>query len=137
SPGPGTVQTRRPYAAIAPTITTINQRDGDGKSWYDALQLKADKRFAHGLQMLVSYTYSKTEDNVTPAGLHPDLRDVRMPALSKTIDIPHIFIASWTYEFPSMQQGSALGRRLTEGWAVSAITNYHSGDPLDIRVTTS
>jgi hypothetical protein len=60
-----------------------------------------------------------------------------MPALSKTIDIPHIFIASWTYEFPSMQQGSALGRRLTDGWTVSAITNYHSGDPLDIRVTTS
>src|SRR5439155_8293065 len=82
-PGPGAVQSRRPYFAVAPTITTINQRDGDGKSWYDALQVKMDKRFAHGLQMLVSYTYSKTEDNITPASVHPSLANVRMPARSK------------------------------------------------------
>jgi hypothetical protein len=43
----------RPYLAIAPTITTINQRDGDGKSWYDALQMKVEKRFAHGLRRLL------------------------------------------------------------------------------------
>jgi hypothetical protein len=134
-PGEGAVQARRPYFAIAPTITTINQRDGDGKSWYDALQVKVDKRFSHGLQMLMSYTYSKTEDNITPASLHPSLRDVRMPALSKAIDIPHIFVVSWSYEIPSFQGGAA--KALTEGWVISGITNYHSGDPLDIRVTTS
>jgi Carboxypeptidase regulatory-like domain/TonB dependent receptor len=81
-PGAGNVNQRRPYFAIAPTITTINQRDGDGKSWYDALQMKVEKRFAHGLQALVSYTHSKTTDNVTPASLHPSLRNVVMPALS-------------------------------------------------------
>jgi hypothetical protein len=48
-PGPGAVQQRRPYYGIAPTLTTINQRDGDGESWYDALQMKFDKRFSHGL----------------------------------------------------------------------------------------
>ena len=51
-----------------------------------------------GLQMLVSYTYSRTDDNVTPATLHPLLADVRMPALSKAIDIPQIFVVSATYE---------------------------------------
>src|SRR5581483_7229981 len=70
-PGPGAIPQRRPYYAIAPTITTINMRDGDGKSWYDALQVKLDKRFSHGLQMLVSYAYSRTDDNITPAGIHP------------------------------------------------------------------
>ena len=142
-PGPGAVQPRRPYNAIAPTITTINQRDGDGKSWYDALQVKVDKRFAHGLQALFSYTYSKTEDNITPAGLHPSLADVRMPARSKALDIPHIFVVSWTYELPfgSGQQfgseSSGLVKGLIHGWAISSITNYHSGDPLDIRVSSS
>src|SRR5205807_5724940 len=100
APGAGAVQQRRPFFAIAPTISTINMRDGDGKSWYDALQMKLDKRFSHGLQMLVSYTHSKTEDNVTPASLHPLLAGVRMPALSKAIDIPNIFVVSWTYELP-------------------------------------
>jgi TonB dependent receptor-like, beta-barrel len=142
-PGPGAVQERRPYFAIAPTLSTINQRDGDGKSWYDALQLKADKRFTHGFQMLVSYTYSKTEDNVTPAGLHPSLAGVRMPALSKAIDIPHIFVVSATYELPLgrgkrfLSTSTGLAGALAEGWTASVITNYHSGDPLDARVSAS
>jgi hypothetical protein len=134
-PGPGAVQQRRPYFALAPTITTINQRDGNGSSWYDALQVKVDKRFSHGLQMLVAYTYSKTEDNITPASLHPSLADVRMPALSKTLDIPHIFSASWSYELPAA--GAGWAKRLSEGWSISGITSYHSGDPLDIRVSNS
>jgi hypothetical protein len=143
APGSGAVQQRRPYFGIAPTITTINQRDGDGKSWYDALQLKVDKRLSHGLQLLVSYTYSKTEDNVTPATLHPLLADVRMPALSKAIDIPQIFVVSATYELPfgpgkAFATGeSALSKALVQGWSVSVITNYHSGDPLDVRVSAS
>jgi Carboxypeptidase regulatory-like domain/TonB dependent receptor-like, beta-barrel len=142
-PGPGAVQSRRPYNNIAPTITTINKRDGDGKSWYDALQLKADKRFSHGVQMLASYTYSKTEDNVTPAGLHPSLANVRMPALSKALDIPHIFVVSATYELPFgrgrryFSQASGVAGALAEGWTTSIITNYHSGDPLDVRVSAS
>ena len=136
-PGPGAVQARRPYFAIAPTITTINQRDGDGKSWYDALQLKLDKRFSHGLQMLVSYTRSRTDDNVTPAGLHPSLRDVRMPALSKALDIPNIFVLSWTYELPFGKGQTGVVKKVLEGWTISGITNYHSGDPLDIRVSSS
>ena len=140
-PGTGAVQQRRPYFAIAPTITTINQRDGDGKSWYNALQLKADKRFSHGLQMLVSYTYSKTEDNFLGASLAPGLADLRTPSSgtggSKMLDIPNLFVVSWTYEIPGAKGGSAAMRRLTEGWTVSGITNYHSGDPLDIRVGSS
>jgi hypothetical protein len=135
-PGPGTVQQRRPFFAIAPTITTINMRDGDGKSWYDALQMKLDKRFSHGLQALISYTYSKTTDNITPAGIAPQLAGVVMPAISKTIDIPNIFVASWTYEIPQKGGGPAA-RALTAGWAISGMTSYHSGDPLDIRVSSS
>lgn len=136
-PGPGAVQQRRPYFAIAPTITTINMRDGDGKSWYDALQLKLDKRFSHGLQALISYTYSKTTDNITPASVAPQRADVVMRALSKTLDIPHIFVASWTYEIPVPSATGPLAKALAEGWSVSGMTAFHSGDPLDIRVSSS
>ena len=47
-PGPGSIPERRPYFRIAPNITTINERDGDGRSWYDALQTKLEKRFPPG-----------------------------------------------------------------------------------------
>jgi hypothetical protein len=142
-PGAGPVAPRRPYYAIAPNISTITLRDGDGKSSYHSLQAKADKRFSHGLQMLVSYTYSKSKDNVAPAGLHPSLKDRRMPSMSKTLDIPHIFVVSATYELPFgpgrrfLSNGTGALRKLVEGWTVSAITNYHSGDPLDVRVSAS
>ena len=142
APGPGSIPERRPYFAIAPNVTAINERDGDGKSWYDALQTKVEKRFSHGLQMLVSYTFSKTEDDITPVqGIHPTaLGDrERMPSLSKAIDIPHNLVVSATYELPfgEGQRFLANAGALVEGWSVSAITSYMSGDPLDLRVSAS
>jgi len=124
-------------------VTAVNLRDGNGKSWYDALQLKLEKRFAHGLQTLVSYTYSRTDDNITPAGIHPSLANVRMPAASKALDIPNILVTSWTYELPFgpgqrfLSDSSGLAKRFVEGWTISGITNYHSGDPLNITVASS
>jgi hypothetical protein len=44
---------------------------------------------------------------------------------------------SWTYEIPAMKSGGAVARTLTDGWALSEMTHYHSGDPLDIRVSNS
>jgi len=139
-PGPGSVQQRRPYFGVAPTITTINQRDGGGSTWYDALQLKLDKRFSHGLQMLVAYTYSRTDDNMASLGVHPTLEiRQRAPGVSgsKMLDIPHIFTASATYELPFGKGSTGLARALVQGWTLSAITIYHSGDPLDVRVSAS
>jgi hypothetical protein len=145
-PGAGAVQQRRPYFSLAPTLTTINERDGDRNSWYDALQVKLDKRFSHGLQMLVSYTYARTKDDMVSVGLHPSL-DLRLPSPgvggSKMLDIPHILAASATYELPFGQGKrflsgrSGLVRTLVDGWVLSAVTMYHSGDPLDIRVSAS
>jgi len=139
-PGPGNVQQRRPYFGVAPGITTINQRDGAGKTWYNALQLKLDKRFSHGLQALVAYTYSKTEDNIATLGVHPTLEiRQRAPGVSgsKMLDIPHIFTASATYELPFYKGMAGAARALLGGWALSVITMYHSGDPLDVRVSAS
>ena len=89
-PGPGNVQQRRPYFSVAPGITTINQRDGAGKTWYNALQVKVDKRFSHGLQALLAYTYSKTEDNIATLGIHPTLEiRQRAPERQREQDAGH------------------------------------------------
>jgi hypothetical protein len=137
-PGPGAIQARRPYFGVAPTITTINQRDGGGRTWYDALQVKLDKRFSGGLQALVAYTYSRTEDDIAARGLHPGL-DIRQRAPgvsgSKMLDIPQIFTASVTYELPFAKNATGATRALAAGWSLSTITLYHSGDPLDIRLS--
>ena len=49
-------QALRPF----PQYQDISERNsGIGRSWYDALQLKAERRFG-ALQLMVAYTYSKT-----------------------------------------------------------------------------
>jgi hypothetical protein len=139
-PGPGALDPRRPYFNVAPNTPSINQRSGDGKSWYDALQVKLDKRFTGGLQGLVSYTYSKSED--TTFILHPSF-DTRAPSIGKAIDIPHNLVVSWTYELPVgpgkrfANGGSAVVQKLVGGWAVNGITMYQSGEPLNVTVASS
>ena len=139
-PGPGALNPRRPYFNVAPNITAINQRSGDAESWYDALQLKVDKRFAQGLQALVSYTFSRTEDTVFV--LHPAF-ETRAKATSKTVDVPHNLVLSWTYELPFGRgktfatDASPVVDKIIGGWAINGITSYQSGEPLNIRLATS
>ena len=64
-PGPGDFTTQLPFYGVAPNIPTVDQRNGDGTSHYNALQVKLEKRYSSGLSFLASYTYSKTMDNTT------------------------------------------------------------------------
>lgn len=139
-PGPGNLNERRPYFSLAPNISVINQRSGDAESWYDALQVKVDKRFSQGLQALLSYTWSRTED--TAFILHPAI-ETRAPSTGKALDIPQNFVLSWTYELPIgpgkrfFSHASGVPAAFVEGWAVNGITMYQSGQPLNIRLASS
>ena len=55
-PGPGAIQGRRPY----PVFGGISYFSQDMSSDYNALQVKAEKRYGSGLWFLLSYTYSKS-----------------------------------------------------------------------------
>jgi Carboxypeptidase regulatory-like domain len=139
-PGPGNLNQRRPYFNLVPNLTSINQRSGDAESWYDALQVKLDKRFSGGLHALLSYTFSRSED--TAFILHPAF-ETRAKSTGKAIDIPHNLVASWGYELPVgpgkrfASRGSRVAQKLLEGWAVNGITSYQSGEPLNIRLASS
>jgi hypothetical protein len=139
-PGPGALDPRRPYFSIAPNIPVINQRSGDAESWYDALQVKVDKRFSQGLQALLSYTWSSSED--TAFILHPAF-ETRAPSIGKAIDVPHNFVLSFAYELPFgagktfMSDASGVVQKLVEGWAINGITMFQSGQPLNIRLASS
>jgi hypothetical protein len=138
-PGPGNVNERRPYFSLVPNIPTINERSGEAESWYNALQMKLDKRFSEGLQALISYTFSRSED--TAFILHPAI-ETRAPSIGKAVDIPHNLVVSWAYELPfgpgkRYLSGGGPARHLLGGWAVNGITMFQSGDPLNIQVASS
>jgi hypothetical protein len=58
-PGPGNVQSRRPY----PELANIFYLESGINSNYNALTAKLTERFSRGFTALVSYTFSKSIDN--------------------------------------------------------------------------
>lgn len=114
---------------------------------YDALQLKAEHRFAQGFLIFSSFTWSKNLGNAgiryylsTPIQNAYDLSAER--ALSP-IDIPKVFKAGYVWDLPfgkGRTLASALPRPaelLIGGWQLNGTVTIQSGQPLAISVPTN
>jgi hypothetical protein len=137
-PGPGPLTPRLPYYSIAPTIPTVDQRNGDGMSHYNAFQAKVEKRLTHGLTVLASYTFSKTMDNTTTI-LYPwdDKLNYALSQGFKLVDVPQNFVLSYVYQLPFGKAHSGLAARLLGGWSINGISTFQSGQPLQITVANN
>lgn len=109
-----------------------------GNTWYDSLQVKATKRLSYGLDFMVAYTWSKNLATVTEQGGASvpvnNLFDSRSFKTLSPNDQPHIFVTAFRYELPgwSWTRTNALTRAALEGWNVSGIFRYASGEPIQI-----
>jgi hypothetical protein len=117
-----------------------------GWSNYNSLQVKYNHRFEGGLNVLVSYTYSKfldvNEGNQTWAyqGNQGVANNYNLAA-EKSVDagdIPQTLVASYVYTLP-IGRGKRIGgsfNRATDavlgGWELSGITTFRGGLPLAI-----
>jgi hypothetical protein len=117
-----------------------------GQSTYNALQAKLERRFRNGLNLLASYTYSKTltDADSAYAGLtafgSSDTFTAQNPhnlnaekALSYQ-DVPHAFVLSYLYELPVGKGKKFLDRggvvdKVLGGWQVGGVHRYQSGAP--------
>ncbi|MFN9266680.1 MAG: TonB-dependent receptor domain-containing protein [Acidobacteriota bacterium] len=119
-PGPGAIQPRRPF----PRFGNGTLRDDGSKASYHALQTKLEKRYSNGMSFLVSYTWSKSIDEVStdvgPIAANP--RDYRAERAVSDYDIPHLFVASYLYDLPLFRSHKRLG-----GWQVGGISTLRSG----------
>jgi hypothetical protein len=115
-------------------------QDHLGSSNYNAFLLKAEKRFANGLQFLTSFTASKTLTNVSLNAFGaPGPQDTYNRGVEKGLapyDIPRALVVSATYALPwgpgrpFLHQGAIS--QVLGGWAVAGIMNYDSGIPLAV-----
>ncbi len=137
-PGPGAIGPRLPFYSVAPNIPTVDQRNGDGTSHYNALQVKAEKRFSKGFFFLASYTWSKTMDNTTNI-LYPwnDKLNYALSQGFKLVDIPQNLVLTYNYELPFGKGKSGAAGYLLSGWSVNGITTFQSGQPLLITVASN
>lgn len=119
-----------PGAALG-NITVYNSI---GNSNYNGLWVQYLKRFAHGLQVDTSYTFSKSIDynsQIQQGVVVQDSYNVRGDRGLSDFDARHRFVISGVYSLPFK------GNRLKEGWNVSLINTLQSGQPINFRISTT
>lgn len=136
------IGSRVPVPGIRPD--SLREIESEGSSWYNGLELSLAKRLSHGLQFLVSYTFSKTLDtdgadiNSTSAGNALTLGDQDSPKQRwgrASFDRTHRFVFSETWDIPSPSAG--LQRALFAGWGLAAVVTIQSGSALTISDTNA
>jgi hypothetical protein len=129
-------------------ITTNCCLENVGQSTYNALQTKLERRFRNGLNLLASYTYSKTITDAdssfsTLTGFNSAVFGAQNPynlrgekAVSYQ-DIPHAFVLSYLYELPfgpgKKYLNHGVASKIAGGWQVSGIHRYQMGSPTVIN----
>src|SRR4030095_10200772 len=135
APGPGDIQSRRPFPQYGPFWFV----DSIGASTYNALQVRWERRFAQGPQLLANYTFSKAlgigEDSLYGAGVgysatqdNNCLKCEKGPAL---FDATHRFSLSYVWLVPSGNLRGVAGQ-IIGGWQLSGTTTFQSGSPYTI-----
>jgi hypothetical protein len=126
-PGTGAVAPRRPY----PLLQTISESENVDNSTYNGLQVSAEHQLAHGLDLLVAYTYSHSEDDASSDFAAPmDTYNPRADWGNSDFNVPNRFVASGIYQLP-FRTGNWTGE-LTRGWQLSGILSVYSGLPFSV-----
>jgi len=121
-----------------------------GDSWYHALQLKWEKRFSRGLQVLAHYTWAKMLDDVSNGSSNLDwlsnvngrqLQNVWNFAQEKSLssnDVAHRVVLTSVYQIP-FGKGRTFGSNVNRavdavigGWEVSGFFTMQSSQPLQV-----
>lgn len=116
----------------------------EGKSNYNALQVKVERRFVSGWSLLGSYTYSHNLDN-GPAPFN--LKNSSMPQspfnllaeyASANSDITHNVVVSNQIDLPFgvgkryLHSVGPWGDAFIGGWHLNSIASFHTGTPVNI-----
>jgi outer membrane receptor protein involved in Fe transport len=108
-----------------------NYLGNDASSIYNALQIKVDRRFSHGLQFLTHYTFAHA--NKYDSNYYADSHPISYGPDDQVRD--HVWVTETVYELPfgkgKMFAGSS-GRAedlIVGGWQITGTTNWSSGLP--------
>lgn len=116
-----------------------------GNSIYHALQTNFTKRFRHGLQFNLAYTFSRSIDDnsadpgSTAGGGKPDVpntgfivqgssRNLQANRGLSDFDRQHRFSLSYVYDIPT----GGMQNRWVKGWQISGFAQVQSGAPYSI-----
>lgn len=119
----------RPYAGYGPIRITNN----DATSFYNGLQIEANKRFSKGLLFGIAYTYSKSNDSGSAQrDIIPNAYDASGLWGPSSFDTRNLLVANVVYELPFFTDKSTLAGKLLGGWQITAVSQFQSGTPFTV-----
>ncbi|MGA9670339.1 MAG: carboxypeptidase regulatory-like domain-containing protein [Terracidiphilus sp.] len=115
---------------FGPAFGSVEEQRTIANASYNALEASLNHS-AHGLDLLASYTFSKSIDQ--SSGLPEPVNPVD-PSLSRALsafDLRHNLVASFQYALPEPKSGG-LFHALSSGWSISGIARFTSGLPVTL-----
>jgi hypothetical protein len=138
TPGPGTIQTRRPY----PQWGQFSLGLSNGNATYNALQVKLEKRFANGFQMLLSFTHAKCLDEGSNQSAPPTVNMLKLNHAVCDYDLPNDLTLSSVYELPFgkgrkfMSNANRWLNGALGGWELAGILTERTGLPFTPTISS-
>lgn len=121
--------------------TAIAAFRSNTQSNYDSLQVRLEKRYAHGIQFEAAYTFSHSLDNASSASLgsvnNGDFLDQRYPNQNygnSDFDVRQRFVFSYIYDLPFGRGGmigknvSGVVNQIIGNWQMSGVFSAATGN---------
>ncbi len=143
------------YFRPNPQFSSIFYQDAGGDSYYHGLFVALHRRYEQGLTLGVSYTFSKSIDDMsvdptgatTGGGLSTtsfsrtptDIHNFRLDRALSDFNNTHVLLVNMLYDFPFGHGKRFLSgapgwlNEIVGGWTLSGIFNYQSGEPYTIN----
>jgi len=140
--GPGTVKSRTPW----PFFGTVNYRQSGGDTSYNALALKAEKRFRGGMMFLVSYAWSHSIDDGAGqlgdgVGTWRDPYRISLDRGNANYDRRHSLVSTFIWNLPFGHRGkwgrgwNPLMDGVLGGWQFAGIGTLRTGRHFSVTVS--
>jgi hypothetical protein len=114
-------------------MAAITTYESNANSFYHSFQAQAVRRFSGGVSVQASYTLSKSiDDAVSPFNIYSPYSLLR--GLS-SFDRRHMLVASYVWELPFGRRATGWQKKLFQGWQISGISNFQSGNPLTVGIS--
>lgn len=131
-PGPGDFNPRRPFRKFGLTQAIYDVCNCDNSS-YNSLQTKLQKRVSHGLDFLLTYTWSKVMTNGEGGYGFSDNYNIRGDHGPATFDRTHALTLLHNWELPVgkgrrwLSKTNKAADAVIGGWRISGISTIYSG----------
>jgi len=116
-----------------------------GRTWYDSMQVKLNKRYSYGLDFTAAYTWQKEmtigAETFDPAfaPVQPavnDLNNFKSNKVLSGLSIPHRLVIAMNYTTPALGSNKFLSWAMRD-WRFGAFLTYESGRPIHVPIANN